>query len=107
MAAIGIQLNLIERLRTWLGSTVVDGWVHVDEPEDVSIEDRILTLRGPKAVLYLTLANGARVAIRGPDGVTFNVYESPRWATSKYAQGPREAARHLNEETNVHRTSRT
>jgi hypothetical protein len=108
VASIGPQLNLMERLRAWLGTTVVDGSVEMEHPEDITISGRTLNLRGPESVLYLTLANGARIAIRGPEGVSFNVYESPRWPTSKYAQGPREAARHLNkEEVSVHRTGRT
>ena len=106
--ALDVQLDMTERLRAWMGTTLVGATVEASEAHHLEVQDRTLTLKSPESTLYLTLANGARIAITGPEGIRFNVYESPKWRTSKYAQGHREAASHLNqEEVSVHRAGRT
>ena len=106
--ALEVKLDMTARLRAWMGTTLVGATIEVREAHHLEVQDRTLTLKSPDAVLYLTLANGTRIAITGPEGIRFNVYESPKWRTSQYAQGHREAASHLNkEEARVHRAGRT
>ena len=75
--ALDVQLDMTERLRAWMGTTLVGATVEASEAHHLEVQDRTLTLKSPESTLYLTLANGARIAITGPEGIRFNVYESP------------------------------